>query len=112
MKYTYEELTTKLKNKESVSLSDATPTQVFKLIHDKIIKCVSFQGTTFEMTFLPVDKYNGYSGYTSLNDYPENRHFFNFVALILTNLDAENNVYLNLEDELFIIHIEILETEE
>ena len=113
MKYTYEELTTKLRNKETVLLSDATLTQMFKLIHDKFIKYVAFQGTTYEITFLPVDECDSGCGYISLNEnrYPEN-NFFKFITLILKNLDAENNVYLNLEDELFIIHIEILETEE
>lgn len=113
MKYTYEELATKLRNKEIVLLSDATLTQMFKLIHDKLIQYVVFKGTTYEITFLPVDECDSGCEYISLNEnsYLETQ-FFPFVGLILKKLDAENNVYLNLEDELFIIHIEILETEE
>lgn len=107
---TYEEIVDKLNNGDKVLVSEVSGTQLFMLIHDHVIKNVMLRNTLYEFNFIPVDEPTLNCIFIDDELYPAGKSFNELFRTIIKNYEAEQTVGIAINDEYFVLNIEILET--
>lgn len=107
---TYEEIVDKLNNGDKILVNEVSGTQLFMLIHDHVIKNVMVRDALYEFNFIPVDEPTGNCIFIDDNTYPVGSNFKELFRAIIRNYETEQTVGIAINDEYFVLNIEILET--
>ena len=110
--YTYNELVEKIQNQEPVACKDISGVQVFMLLHDRVVKSVKNHNTIYELNFLPVD-YN-VEETLRINEQtcPTYSSCGKMIDYIVKQFKKHLPIYIELEDELYEIIVEVLVSNE
>lgn len=107
---TYEEIVDKLNNGDKVLVSEVSGTQLFMLIHDHVIHNVWVRDALYEFNFIPVDEPTWDCIFINDELYPAGKSFNELFRAIIRNYETEQTVGIAINDEYFVLNIEILET--
>lgn len=107
---TYEKIIDKLNHGDKVLVSEVSGTQLFMLIHDHIIKNVMLRNTLYEFNFIPVDEPTCNCIFIDDNTYPAGSSFDGLFREIVRTYEEKQVIGIAINDEYFILEMEILET--
>lgn len=109
---TLEEIKIKLENNERLFSSEITGVQLFMLLHDRIIKNLSYNSYVYQMHFIPVEEENTfYSAYTINNVSCSNALQAQYlIGEFISDSKLGNAIFINLEGEYYEIILEVVES--
>jgi len=111
--YTYSELVEKIQKQEPVSFKEISGVQVFMLLHDRVVKSVNNYNTIYELNFLPAD-YSVKETIIHINEMtcPTYSSCGRVIDSIINQFKKHLPIYIMLEDELYELVVEVLESNE
>ena len=105
----YSEVVEKVRHKEPLHMTDVTGYQLIKLLFDREIKNVCYQGNTFEVNFVPVTY-----AFTATPITEEYLSTFKDGERLITQWiecnKTDTPIYVMLKDDYFEIKLELLES--
>ena len=111
--YTYNELVEKIQKQEPVSFKEISGVQVFMLLHDRVVKSVNNYNTIYELNFLPIE-YSVKETIIYINEKtcPTYSSCGRIIDSIINQFKKHLPIYVELEDELYEIIVEVLVSNE
>ena len=108
---TYEEIVNKLNANQTVPRSEVNEFQTFMLLRDRVITTLRSKQTLYEINFIPVEEEGDVVLFVTQDTHGTHDDALNKLGLIVDRYLKNENVYVQLEDELFQVIVEVLETE-
>lgn len=106
---TYNEIVEKVRNKTPLHSTDITGYQLIKLLFDREIKNVCYNGNTFEVNFVPI-----VHSFMATPITEENLSTFRDGEKLIANWikcnETDSPIYITFEDAYFEIKLELLES--
>lgn len=105
----YSEVVEKVRHKELLRMTDVTGYQLIKLLFDREVKNVGYQGNTFEVNFVPIT--DPYAAIPITEEYlPTFKDGERLITQWIECNKADTPIYVMLNDDYFEIKLELLES--
>lgn len=108
---TYEKIIDKINSGVKVPVSEVSGTQLFMLIHDRIINSIKFRNTLYEFNFIPIEEPTWNCIFIDDELYPVGRSLEELFRTIICYYEEKQVVGIALNDEYYTLEIEVLETD-
>lgn len=105
----YSEVVEKVRHKEPLRITDVTGYQLIKLLFDREVKNVCYNGNTFEVNFVPITY--AFSAIPVTEEYlPAFKDGERLITQWIECNKADTPIYVMLKDDYFEIKLELLES--
>ena len=108
---TYEKIIDKINSGVKVPVSEVSGTQLFMLIHDRIINSIKFRNTLYEFNFIPTEEPTWDCIFINDEIYPVGKSLDELFRAIIRSYEEKQIIGIALNDEYYTLEIEVLETE-
>ena len=107
---TYEEIINKINSGVKVFANEVSGTQLFMLIHDRIINGVQFRNTLYEFNFIPIEEPTRNCIFINDELYPVGKSLEELFHTIICSYEEKQIIGIALNDEYYTLELEVLET--